>query len=314
MSTPWIDPLLVLLATVGVGGFAFGSLRACSAKNRLARASAGALGVCFAGFAALAAGFGQPLAVWLPPAAMVALWLTLCFLRTGVAHRLGVCVGSTRCQSALLLGCGVLAVVWTVRATEVEPLTTFNPPSNTGGAGERVLEDISPSPARTDHNQPVKIRSRVLKARFTPEFLARQSALLDRLGLRERVITLPDADQDCNCHGWVFTGGQYWVASEEVQTILDDNGYQAVTEPHPGDLVIYRDESGAISHTGLLRTAGGDCPLLVESKWGGIGRFIHQAADHAYGDMTWTFYRSARNGHILRGLSASPDLSDNHAE
>src|SRR5207248_516297 len=45
-----------------------------------------------------------------------------------------------------------------------------------------------------------------------------------------------------------------------------------------------------------------DGVVLVESKWGQLGRYIHTCADHIYGDNTCTYYRSSRTGHVLRGL------------
>jgi hypothetical protein len=39
----------------------------------------------------------------------------------------------------------------------------------------------------------------------------------------------------------------------------------------------------------------------VESKWGWLGRYLHPPAAQRYGTL-WTFHRSDRTGHRLRGL------------
>src|SRR5205807_1160464 len=90
------------------------------------------------------------------------------------------------------------------------------------------------------------------------------------LAVAFRVAAPPDATS--NCHGWVFTGGRYWVKGGAVEDILRDNGYRTVEDPRPGDLVVYRDDQGAVSHTGVVSSVGADGLVLVESKWSWLGR------------------------------------------
>jgi hypothetical protein len=101
----------------------------------------------------------------------------------------------------------------------------------------------------------------------------------------------------------VFAGGRYWIGPEDVEAILADNGYRTVSDPRPGDLAIYR-EGTAIAHTGIVRTGGPGVPLLIESKWGWMGVFLHRPEDTCYGQQI-TFYRGARDTHLVAGLSAS---------
>jgi hypothetical protein len=121
--------------------------------------------------------------------------------------------------------------------------------------------------------------------------------------LARKVVARDRPDASHNCHGWLFTGGLYWVAGDAVDDILADNGYALVSTPTPGDLAIYRDVTGNVVHTGVVRAVEGG--TLVESKWGPLGRFIHGPADQPFGG-TAAFYRSPRRGHLLAGLSPEP--------
>jgi hypothetical protein len=114
----------------------------------------------------------------------------------------------------------------------------------------------------------------------------------------QAIIRTGDADQSYNCHGWVFTNGGFWVRNESVDLILSDNGYEPVEKPMSGDVVVYRDAQGHVTHTGRVRLVSEDTPI-VESKWGNMGRFLHPAAEQPYGEK-WSFYRSQRRGHLVR--------------
>jgi hypothetical protein len=116
--------------------------------------------------------------------------------------------------------------------------------------------------------------------------------------LNRKVVVRSEPDPSHNCHGWVFTGGLYWVAGV-VDDILADNEYRLVSTPAVGDLAVYRGTQGEVVHTGIVRAAEG-C-TLIESKWGPMSRFIHPPKDQPFGGVC-TFYRSDRRGHLLRGL------------
>jgi hypothetical protein len=132
-----------------------------------------------------------------------------------------------------------------------------------------------------------------------------------------RVIRTGNADTDYNCHGWIFTGGQYALRSDDIPSILADNHYQPVDEPQPGDLIIYREATGKISHTGMVRSVMAEGMVLIESKWGPLGRFLHSPDDQPYG-LEHTYYRSPRDGHLLvvvddRNPSSPAELAPNSA-
>jgi hypothetical protein len=113
-----------------------------------------------------------------------------------------------------------------------------------------------------------------------------------------RLIRSAPADERYNCYGWVFTDGTYWVYETDIPQILQDNGYREVEVPEAGDLILYRDAEGQIAHCGLVRVAGADGLILIESKWGEMGRFIHRPEDCTYGGR-WTYYHTDRPGHCL---------------
>jgi hypothetical protein len=93
------------------------------------------------------------------------------------------------------------------------------------------------------------------------------------------------------------------VRSSAVERILADNGYKSTSEPQPGDVAVFRNPSGEVTHTGVVRAAGEGSPVLVESKWGRGGRFIHGSEEHAYRGQQVTYYLSRRGDHLLQGLS-----------
>ena len=109
--------------------------------------------------------------------------------------------------------------------------------------------------------------------------------LIEQEALTQKVIRIAGPDAACNCHGWVFTGGRYGVATEDVDAILADNGYQIVEEAREGDVIIYRDELGQVRHSGLVRFVGTDGLVLVESKWGSLGIYLHTPKEQPYGEF-----------------------------
>jgi hypothetical protein len=114
----------------------------------------------------------------------------------------------------------------------------------------------------------------------------------------ERVIVVDDAGSRANCHGWVFTGGQYLIRSDWVERILCDNGYAAVARPRSGDLIVYRDVYGRPAHTGVVRAVAAGGLVLVESKWGNLGVYLHLPQDQPYSSR-YAYFRSQRGGHLL---------------
>lgn len=120
---------------------------------------------------------------------------------------------------------------------------------------------------------------------------------LHRFELAPGVASADAVSSPANCHGWVFGSGQYFLDCNEVEQILTDNGYQPSQSPQAGDIIVYRNSSGGITHTGVVKSTS-LVGAMIESKWGVRGRFIHPPAEQPYGSR-YTYYRSARQGHAL---------------
>jgi hypothetical protein len=167
------------------------------------------------------------------------------------------------------------------------------------------LEEVTSTPpvhnvdgqdATTDRGRPIALAA-VDGPREKAVLVARERKLLETLGYSERFIRTGPANDACNCHGWVFTGGRYWLSPDDVSRILEDNGYAEVSNPRVGDLVIYR-KSGTIIHSALVRAAESNSNVLVESKWGWMGSFLHRVSDTCYGH-DFTFYRTSRPSPVV---------------
>jgi hypothetical protein len=104
-----------------------------------------------------------------------------------------------------------------------------------------------------------------------------EMTLLSDPVLRAKLIRTGEADYRYNCHGWTFTRGEREVHAEEVEDRLGLE-YQKTTQPQLGDIVVYRDHIGQVMHSGVVTKVGEGGVMLVESKWGTSGRFLHEPA------------------------------------
>jgi hypothetical protein len=305
MNTPWLSPGLSLLLFLGAAAPILGLVRVirpASGRSVPVTAAAAVLGILTGGFAAAAALAGQPASVWLP-AALVGMWACLSLpCRPPLAPLVALVhrpLHAPAVQAAcLLLGGPALALWWVLAGPAVDRPRLFAPPP-----AETVwvdFEEISPSPLRTDRRRSVRVARPTVPLRQGGA--AARSEAVRALGLSTRVITLPVTGGDSNCHGWVFARGRHWVREESVEGILEDNGYRPAPAPRPGDLVIYRDPDGRIVHSAVVRAALRDAFVLVESKWGVMGVYLHAADVHPYQGSTATYHRSPRVGHHLYGV------------
>lgn len=165
----------------------------------------------------------------------------------------------------------------------------------------RTSTDADP---RTDRGRKITTRSPI-EPRTAAESTALEQAMLEGHRRKVNLIRTSNPTDQSNCHGWVFAGGRYWVEGKQVDAILSENGYVVVTTPQPGDLVIYREgEDNGVSHSALVRYVTAGQPVLVESKWGSMGVYLHQVDASIYG-TSFKYYRSPRAGHVLAGLEPS---------
>jgi hypothetical protein len=71
-----------------------------------------------------------------------------------------------------------------------------------------------------------------------------------------------------------------------------------MSTPRPGDVIVYRNSLRTILHSGVVRLVDGD-QILVESKWGTFGRFLHNPIDQPYSDR-WSFYHGPHEDRTVR--------------
>ena len=64
------------------------------------------------------------------------------------------------------------------------------------------------------------------------------------------------------------------------------------------DLLQRHGVSSQIVHTGVVRGVLDDGTVMVESKFGLDGRYLHQPQGQPF-SQTWAYYRSARGGHYV---------------
>lgn len=156
----------------------------------------------------------------------------------------------------------------------------------------------------TDRGTP--LTPRVSPSPRTADELRRSEArTLAGLPSRDQLIHRGKPSDDSNCHGWVFTGGRYAIGGREVDAILADHNYAEVPRPAAGDLCVYRDQSGAVAHTAVVRAVCDDGTVLVEGKWGRMGVYLHPAQSSCYG-TDFRYYRTARPTHLLTGIASAP--------
>jgi hypothetical protein len=296
---------LVVLFAAGVGLVALGLVHLFLVRaSRLARLGAG---FAVAGLTAAAPiALAHPSAAGTPAVIVAGAALAVAIAGSGRFTALvqAACRAfqrpSVRAASLLILGAGVAVGAAVQVEAEDEALAERDTAWMMALDGAPVLRPANGTYAITDCGWTVEL-AEPEAPRPADARLECDRRLLADLGFAERVIRVGPPTDDSNCHGWVFTGGKYWVSEAEVENILSDNGYQPVSEPAAGDLAVYRTPAGQISHTAVVRAAGDGKPVLLEGKWGALGVFLHSVDACAYGKNV-TYYRSPRAGHLLAGL------------
>jgi hypothetical protein len=192
----------------------------------------------------------------------------------------------------LLIACPIFAAVYAHHVIQPKELPPF-----LVEPGPEMRKEATGPRAETDLGRPIDL----FHYNDLPMPEAVEESMLEAERFTREVIRVEGPDTTSNCHGWVFTRGAFGVASEQVDTILADNGYVPVERAQAGDLVIYRDDSGLPRHTGVVRFMGDEGLVLVESKWGPLGTFLHTPETQPYGNQ-FGFWRSPRLGHRIRML------------
>jgi hypothetical protein len=170
-----------------------------------------------------------------------------------------------------------------------------------------AAEELS-RPVCTDKQRPIHL-FRLSPLRELPS----QQILDERADVEQRLklIRTAPSDQPCNCYGWIFANGEYWLAWQDAEAILEDNGYAKVLKPKPDDLVAYKNQYGVLIHVGIVRSV--DSGVEVESQWGEMGRYRHAVDNQVFSEY-YGYYRSKRRGHLLVGLGREPQPSQQTEE
>jgi hypothetical protein len=261
--------------------------------------------------AALGAGLAWALDLWLAPVALGA--LACLFLATASAlgsrflDRLRGALSRTQVQWCVLCVAGpALATAAFLQAQNDGPPPFTGPPANAlAGFDPASLRPVKAAQAVTDAGNPVALHR--VTTPPSPQQLREYEDQLIKNMAGEFISTAGRGGVDSNCHGWVFTGGRFWVHGEAVNQIVKDNGYREAKQPRAGDLVVYREADGKVIHSGVVRYVDEEGQALVESKWGVASRFLHPVDRHCYAGANHFFYRSARRGHLLQGLDDSSE-------
>ncbi len=89
-----------------------------------------------------------------------------------------------------------------------------------------------------------------------------------------------------NCVGMAFANRRTWVEPDHVQMILADDEYKEVDlrDVLPGDVVVYHDGDGSISHVAVVVAHVPDVEnarwrTTVLSQWGSNGEYLHDPND-----------------------------------
>jgi hypothetical protein len=110
---------------------------------------------------------------------------------------------------------------------------------------------------------------------------------------RDGAIQCGSPDERYVCHEWAFCGGPNESAAMDPEGYLRQHQFQQVAEPEPGDLIIYRSkDSGEIIHSGVVKAVGNDSFVLIESKWGARGRYLHLPDSANLPPASHAYYRS----------------------
>lgn len=225
--------------------------------------------------------------------------LLLCILMTFFVFRTFTLHGSAKelrgsAHSWLLILVATFMTSWTyhrimVRSLGVEFL----------GAAEvlpGILEQDSLYVATTDAGTCIQLYRLETSDREFEEYATSSENKLN--GFSHLGILRQDADKMANCHGWVFTAGRFLLKGTDVDRILCDNNYYIVSDPKPGDIMIYRNEVGDILHTALVQGVLVDGNVILESKWGVDQRFLHLPANQPYSQF-YDYYRTTRPNHLI---------------
>lgn len=98
---------------------------------------------------------------------------------------------------------------------------------------------------------------------------------------------LRSLSSEYNCVGMVFAARRTVIEDDEVEMILLEDGYRQInneSELQIGDVVVYRNDHGTISHVGTIACVSSNVreaqwEITVLSQWGADGEYFHLIDD-----------------------------------
>lgn len=135
--------------------------------------------------------------------------------------------------------------------------------------------------------------------RYNADKLALES--LKSLGRPSPMCRRRPATATYNCHGMTFANRRTGIQDPEaVAMLMREDGYKQIrnlSDVLPGDVALYYDKEG-ISHSGVVvqvEKIGNSTAILILSKWGQAGEYIHRPEDWI--DFTTVrYFREAQDG------------------
>lgn len=89
-----------------------------------------------------------------------------------------------------------------------------------------------------------------------------------------------------NCFGMAFANRRTCIEPTHIPMILEDDGYVQIEgkDVQPGDIVVYLDKGGEITHVAVVVSherdlTRGEWDTTVLSQWGADGEYLHDIAD-----------------------------------
>jgi len=311
MLPEWLDATVFGVVFLGSVGAGLGLAGLMSRSLRRTAAVPAMLAAILAATALALAGAGLPHDAWLGPLFVAGFCAAIAALRSDyvgrIVHAVLAVASRPKLQwAALVVVSPAAAIGWQWVSEPV--IEEWSRPPDLVAAHEPVpLLRHGKQTAWTDYGRTIPLYSPAAPA-SAANLSACDNAVFTNGDFAARALRVGPPTDSFNCHGWTFSHGLYWIQGPDAETILADNGYLLVAEPQPGDLIIYRGYGGGpIQHSGIVFSAGPDRPVLVQTKWGKGGLYVHPPKDMPYpGD--YFYYRSPRTGHLLHGISDTNPL------